>query len=123
MRMSIFPPHRASPISSCLLLIPLCPNRNKGSDTQTLKCLEFAGWDSEEQFYLGSDSATRRQQRTLDGSTKAAEEENNYEDKETRPAAPRREEKEVNIRPGERLSIQIVCQTKLVSFYEAAGVT
>uniref|UniRef100_H2V0D6 RNA helicase n=1 Tax=Takifugu rubripes TaxID=31033 RepID=H2V0D6_TAKRU len=68
----------SSPTSSCLLLIPLCPNRNKGSDTQTLKCLEFAGWDSEAQFFLGSDSATQRQQRP----------------------------------PEERLSIQIVCQTK-----------
>lgn len=121
--MPIFTPDRASPTSSCLLLIPLYPDRNKGSDTQTLKCLEFAGWDSEEQFYLGSDTATQTQQRTPEGSTKAAEEENNYEDKETRPAGPRREEKEVNIPPGERLSIQIVCQTKLVSLYEAAGVT
>lgn len=118
--MSICALDAASPTSSCLLLIPLCPNRNKGSDTQTLKCLEFAGWDSEEQFYLGSDSATQRQQRTPEGRTKAAEEENNYVDKETRPA--RREEKEVNIPPGERLSIRIVCQTKLVSFSEAASV-
>lgn len=121
MRTSIFAPDAASPISSCLLLIPLCPNRNKGSDTQTLKCLEFAGWDSEGQFYLGSDLATQRQQ-PPEGSTKAAEEENNYVDKESRPAGARREEKEVNIPPGERLSIQIVCQTKLVSFSEAASV-
>lgn len=120
--MSICALDAASPTSSCLLLIPLCPNRNKGSDTQTLKCLEFAGWDSEEQFYLGSDSATQRQQRTPEGRTKAAEEENNYVDKETRPAGARREEKEVNIPPGERLSIRIVCQTKLVSFSEAASV-
>lgn len=120
--MSIYALNAACPTSSCLLLIPLCPNRNKGSDTQTLKCLEFAGWDSEEQFYLGSDSATQRQQRTPVGRMKAAEEENNYVDKENRPAGARREEKEVNIPPGERLSIQIVCQTKLVSFSEAASV-
>ncbi|TWW75837.1 RNA helicase Mov10l1 isoform X1 [Takifugu flavidus] len=85
---------------------------NKGSDTQTLKCLEFAGWDSEAQFFLGSDSATQRQQRPPEGSAKAAEEENNDVDKEIHPAGARREEKEVNILPGERLSIQIVCQTK-----------
>lgn len=100
--------------------IPLCPNRNKGSDTQTLKFLEFAGWDSEEQFYLGSDSLTRRQRRASEGGTKAADEENNPVEKETCPAGARREKKEVDIPPGERLSIRIVCQTKLVSFYKAA---
>lgn len=29
-------------------------DRNQGSETHRLKCCEFAGWDSEEQFSLGT---------------------------------------------------------------------
>lgn len=82
-----------------------------------LRCLEFAGWDSEEQFYLESGSTTRRQQpQTPEGSAKAVDEENTQVEKETFPAGGRREEKEVEIPPGERLSIRLVCQAKLVIF-------
>lgn len=82
-----------------------------------LKCLEFAGWDSEEQFYLGCGSATTRQQpQTPEGSPEAVDEENIQVEKETFPAGARREEKEVEIPPGERLSVRLVCQAKLVIF-------
>lgn len=82
-----------------------------------LKCLEFAGWDSEEQFYLVSGSTTRRQQpQNPEGSAKAVDEENTQVEKETFPAGARRDEKEVEIPPGERLSIRLVCQAKLVIF-------
>lgn len=102
--------------SAVLYIITFFPNRNKGPDTQMLKCLEFAGWDSEEQFYLGSGSTTRRQQPQTEGSAKAVDEENTRVEKETFPAGARREEKEVEIPPGERLSIRLVCQAKLVIF-------
>lgn len=93
------------------------PNRNKGPDPQMLKCLELAGWDSEEQFYLVSGSTARRQQpQTPKDSAKAMDEENTQGEEETSPAHARREEKEVEIPPGERLSVTLVCQAKLVIF-------
>lgn len=83
-----------------------------------LKCLEFAGWDSEEQFHLGSGSTMGRQQpQTPEGTAKAVEEENTQVEKETFPAGARREEKDVEIPPGGRLSITLVCQAKLVKKY------
>lgn len=80
-----------------------------------LKCLELAGWDSEEQFYLVSGSTTRRQQPQTPKDS-AMDEENTQGEEETSPARARREEKEVEIPPGERLSITLVCQAKLVIF-------
>lgn len=90
---------------------------------QILKRLDFAGWDSEEQFYLRLGSTTKRQQpHTPDGSAKALVEENTRVEMETFPAGARRDEKEVEISPGDRLSIRLVCQAKLVIFYKAACV-
>lgn len=109
--------------SAVLYFIPVFPNRNKGSETQTLKLLDFAGWDSEEQFYLRLGSTTGRQQpHTPNGSAEAVDKENTQVEKEIIPDSARREEKEVEISPGDRLSIRLVCQAKSVIFYEAARV-
>uniref|UniRef100_A0A8C4HGL1 RNA helicase n=1 Tax=Dicentrarchus labrax TaxID=13489 RepID=A0A8C4HGL1_DICLA len=100
--------------------------QNKGSDVHKLKCCDFAGWDSKEQFTLVtvSRSTPLRQKQPLQencsetsekqvSDTKGVDKENGMVLKETihSPGA-RREEREVTIPPGERLSIVVACQAK-----------
>ncbi|XP_067446394.1 RNA helicase Mov10l1 [Thunnus thynnus] len=107
--------------------------QNKGSKTHRLKYCDFAGWDSEEQFTLvtvkGSTPLRQKQQPlqescSVSGSalepsekqvsdTKEADKENGKELKETlHSPSLRSEETEVDIQPGERLSIVVGCQAK-----------
>ncbi|XP_039987881.1 RNA helicase Mov10l1 [Xiphias gladius] len=106
--------------------------QNKGSETRRLKCCDFAGWDSEEQFSLVpvKGSTPLRQKQPLQentsesGSTlesfekqvcdaKEGDRENGEVLKENIPSpAVRREERELDIPPGERLSVVVACQAK-----------
>ncbi|XP_078139377.1 RNA helicase Mov10l1 [Centroberyx gerrardi] len=106
--------------------------QNKGSETHRLKCCEFAGWDSEEQFTLGTGkehTQPRQKQHTsqtvcsMSGSAlgppkdhvcdaKEVDRENDEARQETHFPAARTEEREVDIAPGERLSVLVSCQAK-----------
>ncbi|KAF7224131.1 RNA helicase Mov10l1 [Nothobranchius furzeri] len=100
--------------------------QNKGSEMHTLKSCEFAGWDSEEQFNLitvnnSSPSLSQRQHSQENGSepletqgraTLEADKENDAV--QTNSILTRRAEKEVNLAPGERHSIVIVVQAKIL---------
>ncbi|XP_023132929.2 RNA helicase Mov10l1 [Amphiprion ocellaris] len=100
--------------------------QNKGSETHRLKCCDFAGWDSEEQFNLVTDSGLTplSQKQALQEDcpessekqvrdAKELDKENGEMQKETiHSTGVRREEREVDIPPGERLSITVACQTK-----------
>ncbi|RVE71576.1 hypothetical protein OJAV_G00053290 [Oryzias javanicus] len=100
--------------------------QNVGSEIHTLKGCDFAGWDSEEQFILGAVSkSTAESQRPRsvqekspespekdsDGNMKEAEEEPVAKDK-IHPDAERGKDLEMEILPGERVSIVIHCQAK-----------
>ncbi|XP_040894189.1 RNA helicase Mov10l1 [Toxotes jaculatrix] len=106
--------------------------QNKGSETQRLKCCDFAGWDSEEQFRLVTDkgSTLRRQKQPLQENNsesgpalessekqvcdgKEVDKENGEVLKENiLSPGVRREERELDIPPGERLSVVVACQAK-----------
>lgn len=93
-----------------------------------MKHCDFAGWDSEEQFTLvtvkGSIPLRQKQQPLQESSalepsekqvsdTKEVDKENGKVLKETISSPGlRREETEVDIQPGERLSIVVGCQAK-----------
>uniref|UniRef100_A0A3P9MID8 RNA helicase n=1 Tax=Oryzias latipes TaxID=8090 RepID=A0A3P9MID8_ORYLA len=100
--------------------------QNLGSEIHTLKCCGFAGWDSEEQFMLGAVSkSTAESQRPRpvqeesseslgkhsDGNVKEAEEELDAKDK-IHPGVERGQDFNMEILPGERVSIIINCQAK-----------
>ncbi|XP_035520313.1 RNA helicase Mov10l1 [Morone saxatilis] len=100
--------------------------QNKGSAVHKLECCDFAGWDSKEQFTLVtvSRSTSLRQKQPLQencsetsekqvSDTKGVDKENGMVLKETiHSPGVRREEREVAIPPGERLSIVVACQAK-----------
>ncbi|XP_049929226.1 RNA helicase Mov10l1 [Epinephelus moara] len=107
--------------------------QNKSSESHKLKCCDFAGWDSEEQFNLvtvkGPTPLTRTRQPSQENCSesenctessikqisdaKETDNENGEVLKETiHPPAVRREEREVDIPPGERLSVVVACQAK-----------
>ncbi|KAG8012808.1 RNA helicase Mov10l1 [Nibea albiflora] len=106
--------------------------QNKGSGAQRLKCCDFAGWDSKEQFTIvavkGPVQPRQKQQPVQENcsesenclqpsdkrvSEKEGGEENHKVLKETiHSPSVRREDREVDISPGERLSITVACQAK-----------
>ncbi|XP_074532791.1 RNA helicase Mov10l1 isoform X2 [Halichoeres trimaculatus] len=115
--------------------------QNKGSDTHRLKCCDFAGWDSREQFTLvpvkGSKPLTQEElqlQRNCpepsencpepsencpkpsENHTNGGKElvkENDEQQKDINHASRvRREERDVDIAPGERLAVEVACQAK-----------
>uniref|UniRef100_A0A3B4VNL2 RNA helicase n=1 Tax=Seriola dumerili TaxID=41447 RepID=A0A3B4VNL2_SERDU len=106
--------------------------QNKGSETHRLKYCNFAGWDSEEQFSLvtvkGSTQLRQKQPLQVNssesGSTlesfekqvcdaKEVDKENGEVLKENiHSPGVRREERELDIPPGERLSVVVACQAK-----------
>ncbi|XP_071350088.1 RNA helicase Mov10l1 isoform X2 [Trachinotus anak] len=108
--------------------------QNKGSETHRLKYCDFAGWDSEEQFSLATvkESAPLRQKQPLQenisesGSmlespekqvcdAKEVDKENDEVLKENiHSPGVRREERELDIPPGERLSVVVACQAKIL---------
>ncbi|XP_044049108.1 RNA helicase Mov10l1 [Siniperca chuatsi] len=101
--------------------------QNKGSETHRLKCCDFSGWDSKEQFTLvtvkGSTPLRQKRQPLQENCSESSEKqvsdvkevdkENGEVLKETiHLPGVRREEMEVDIPPGERLSIVVACQAK-----------
>ncbi|XP_062277505.1 RNA helicase Mov10l1 [Scomber scombrus] len=105
--------------------------QNRGSETHRLKFCDFANWDSEEQFTLvtvkGSTSLRQKQQplqvsvseSALEPSekqvsaTKEVDKKNGKVLKDTlHSPGLRREHIELDIQPGERLSIVVGCQAK-----------
>ncbi|KAF3688597.1 RNA helicase Mov10l1 [Channa argus] len=101
--------------------------QNKGSEIHRLKCCDFAGWDSVEQFTLVavkgsgplrqkqhppqgkcSDSLGNQISVTKEGPKQMDEV---LQDKINIPPV-RKEERELNILPGERLSVVVACHAK-----------
>lgn len=103
------------------------PVRNKGSEVHRLKCCDFAGWDSVEQFTLGAvkGSAPLKDKQPSRGSDSGSDstEKQVYNVKEgqkdcevlkekTHCPSVRKEERELDIPPGERLAVVVACQAK-----------
>ncbi|XP_029289248.1 LOW QUALITY PROTEIN: RNA helicase Mov10l1 [Cottoperca gobio] len=106
--------------------------QNKGSETHRLKCCDFAGWDSEEQFTLVAvrESSQLRQKQPLQENCSKSENPSDSSEKQVCDAEEvdkkngdvlnetihspgvRREQRHVDIPPGERLSIVVACQAK-----------
>ncbi|XP_063767729.1 RNA helicase Mov10l1 [Eleginops maclovinus] len=108
--------------------------QNKGSEAHTLKYCDFAGWDSEGQFFLVAVKDVKKPirqkqlplrengQRTRNGSrssekqggdAKAVKKEDGEVLKEAiHSPGVRRQEKNVDIPPGEMLSIVVACRSK-----------
>ncbi|XP_019135157.2 RNA helicase Mov10l1 isoform X1 [Larimichthys crocea] len=103
--------------------------QNKGSDAHRLKCCDFAGWDSKEQFTIAAVKGPvqpRQKQQPVPESenclqssekqvsdAKEGDKENHKMLTETiHSPSVRREDREVDIPPGERLSIAVACQAK-----------
>uniref|UniRef100_A0A7N6AM39 RNA helicase n=1 Tax=Anabas testudineus TaxID=64144 RepID=A0A7N6AM39_ANATE len=109
-----------------------CVKRNKGSETHRLKCCDFAGWDSVEQFTLVAvkGPAPLRDKRHLQGNNSESENLLDSSEKQVNDAKEgqkeycevlkekthfpgvRKEERELDISPGERLSVIVACQAK-----------
>ncbi|XP_047452649.1 RNA helicase Mov10l1 [Mugil cephalus] len=98
--------------------------QNKGSETHRLKCWDFAGWDSEEQFSVVSVSEStplsQKRQTLQENCSESSEKQvgvvkqvdkENSELQYNSPGA-RGEEREVFISPDERLSIVVACNPK-----------
>ncbi|XP_051916639.1 RNA helicase Mov10l1 [Hippocampus zosterae] len=94
--------------------------QNNSSETHRLKFCDFAGWDSEEQFFLNScKTAAAKEQLGSDAGPgpASADERGSRADetnsKETKPyVGARREETEADLPPGGRLSVVVGCQAK-----------
>ncbi|KAE8296076.1 RNA helicase Mov10l1 [Larimichthys crocea] len=103
--------------------------QNKGSDAHRLKCCDFAGWDSKEQFTItavkGPVQPRQKQQPVPESENclqssekqvsdaKEGDKENHKVQTETiHSPSVRREDREVDIPPGERMSIAVACQAK-----------
>ncbi|XP_041851865.1 RNA helicase Mov10l1 [Melanotaenia boesemani] len=101
--------------------------QNKSPVTHTLKCCEFAGWDSEEQFAIvtvnKSTSSGQKKQTLQENGSESSEnhvgvagevdKNNGVVQKDTLLSnGVRREEREVEISPGERVSVVIACHAK-----------
>ncbi|KAJ0029012.1 hypothetical protein NQD34_004009 [Periophthalmus magnuspinnatus] len=102
--------------------------QNKGLEIQTLKCCEFADWDSEKQFSLVNINWSKLAQQKPssqdpdtahpdvfpeESATKEGEKENE-EDSKMHPVSLRRDEREVEIAPGERVSITVACDARML---------
>lgn len=97
--------------------------QNKGLEMQTLRCCEFAGWDSEKQFSLVNITGLKLVQ-TKRSTTEPApapeaghEETSSAQEKEKEirvedVADVRRVEGEVEIPPGQRISVTVACSSK-----------
>ncbi|XP_053740510.1 RNA helicase Mov10l1 isoform X3 [Synchiropus splendidus] len=91
--------------------------QNEGSETHTLRHCDFAGWDSEQQFSLLSVDGPKRsrpkQTETQDNSElDTAGEVEPDEGRTGESKVPRKQSVEVEIAPGERLSVSVACDAK-----------
>ncbi|XP_029010608.1 RNA helicase Mov10l1 [Betta splendens] len=108
--------------------------QNKGSETHKLICCEFAGWDSLEQFMLVAvrGSSSLREKQSLHESDSKSDNLSNSSEKQVNHAKDRhqengkvlkkenlslgvrKEEREVELPPGQRLSVVVSCQAKTI---------
>nr|XP_061812498.1 RNA helicase Mov10l1-like [Nerophis lumbriciformis] len=93
-----------------------CTEGNKGSKTHHLKFCNFAGWDSEEQFFLKTLERELKEPAS-DSCPVPVEERGSHAGatggKETQHSlGVRREERGADIPPGERLCVVVGCQAK-----------
>lgn len=98
-----------------MIAIPFFATRNKGSERHTLKCCDFAGWDSKEQFTLIAKQLTAQQQQQHPSEEKCPGSPDQHvpgPDAVDREDGPLPEEKVADILPGERLSIAVACHAK-----------
>lgn len=96
-----------------MIAIPLFATRNKGSERHTLKCCDFAGWDSKEQFTLIAKQLTAQQQHPSEEKCPGSPDQQvPGPDAVDREDGPLPEEKVADILPGERLSIAVACHAK-----------
>ncbi|XP_014909667.1 RNA helicase Mov10l1 isoform X2 [Poecilia latipinna] len=98
--------------------------QNNGSESQTLKCCDFAGWDSAEQFTVVTVStAPNQRQKPVHknfpesseeqvGDAKKVKRENGAMQTDADLPHDARKEREVEISPGERVSVVIACKAK-----------
>lgn len=99
----------------CVIAITLFANRNRGTDRHTLRCCDFAGWDSKEQFTLISKELTAQPQHPLaEKCPGSPEQQVPAPDTVDREDGSVPEEKMADILPGERLSVAIACLGKWV---------
>ncbi|XP_043980050.1 RNA helicase Mov10l1 isoform X2 [Gambusia affinis] len=98
--------------------------QNNGSESQRLKCCDFAGWDSGEQFTVVAVSTSPNQRQKpvhkdfpessekQVGDAKEVERENGAMQTDTVLPDDVGKEREVEISPGERVSVVIACKAK-----------
>ncbi|XP_007546763.1 RNA helicase Mov10l1 [Poecilia formosa] len=98
--------------------------QNNGSESQTLKCCDFAGWDSAEQFTVVTVStAPNQRQKPVHknfpesseeqvGDAKKVKRENGAMQTDADLPHDARKKREVEISPGERVSVVIACKAK-----------
>ncbi|XP_035988416.1 RNA helicase Mov10l1 isoform X3 [Fundulus heteroclitus] len=97
--------------------------QNKGSESQTLKCCDFAGWDSEEQFTVvtvGRSTSPNQRQQLVDQNCSESREkqvgdakERDGENGATQTDPVRSHDAvEVEISPGGRIPVVIACEAK-----------
>ncbi|XP_068460110.1 RNA helicase Mov10l1 [Clinocottus analis] len=107
--------------------------QNKGSEIHRLKCCDFAGWDSKEQFtlltvkdstplgqkqhplqknYSESENRSESSEKQVCDAKEVHKENGEVLKETTHFPGVRRQERDVVIPPGERLSIVVACQAK-----------
>lgn len=95
--------------------ICLFATRNKGLERHTLRCCDFAGWDSKGQFTFVTKELTAQQQQQLPSQEKCPESPEQHvpgPDAVDREDGPLAEQKVADILPGERLSVAVACHAK-----------
>lgn len=101
---------------SCVIAITPFVTRNKGSERQTLRCCDFAGWDSKEQFTLITELTAQQQDSLEEECPGSPEQQGPAPDTVDRKDSSVPEEKVADILPGERLSVAVACHAKWVFF-------
>ncbi|TKS73686.1 RNA helicase [Collichthys lucidus] len=103
--------------------------QNKSTDAHRLKYCDFAGWDSKEQFTIAavkgpvqprqkqqpvpeSQNCLRSSEKQVSDAKEGDKENHKVPTETIHSPSVRREDREVDIPPGERLSIAVACQAK-----------
>lgn len=99
-----------------VIAITLSGPRNKGSDKHTLKCCDFGGWDSKEQFTVINKRWTAQQRQQCHHSQEKSP--GSSEQQGTGPDVADGQDRDVpgetmaDILPGERFSVAVACHAK-----------
>ncbi|KAK5599967.1 hypothetical protein CRENBAI_012535 [Crenichthys baileyi] len=95
--------------------------QNKGSESQILKCCDFAGWDSEEQFTLVTAGIRKSSEKQV-GDAKEVDGENvAIQTDVARSPGARKDTGEVEISPGGRVSVVVACKAKGIQTLQWTG--